>query len=317
MNTDPASGPEAARTVAVLGGTGFLGRALCAELARPGRRVLTVSRGSRAGAPEEGFRRLDLSTVGVDELAAFLDAEAVTEVVNAAGGMWGLNDQQMLDANVTLVQTLIAAIATTERKPRLVQMGSVHEYGLVPIGVSIAEDYPAAPVMAYGRLKLAATEAVVEATERGDLDGVVLRLGNVVGAGQPGHSLLGVLAEKLLAASRAGTTAQLTLDPLTALRDFVDLSDCVDATVLALDAAAPARVVNIGRGIAATARELAEGLIAVSKVDTVVTENETGAGPETDWQQLAIGLAEESLGWTPQRSLEESLTDLWEACSAA
>lgn len=68
----------------------------------------------------------------------------------------------------------------------------------------------------------------------------MLRLGNVIGAGQPGHSLLGVMAGKL-AEGRAAGGAELSLMPLTAQREFLHLQDGIDAMVAALAPAGPAR----------------------------------------------------------------------------
>lgn len=301
------------RTVAVLGATGFLGRAFRARFEQLGWRVLAVSRTAGPADSAASARALDLTRTGAGELAALLAEEQVTDVVNAAGGMWGLTEEQMLAANVTLVRTLIAAIAAVPGRPRLIQMGSVHEYGLVPIGTSIDEADEPRPVTAYGRLKLDATGEILAAEDRGEIDALVLRYGNVTGPGQPGHSLLGMIAARLRAAERAGTTAELTLDPLTAQRDFVDLGDCADAAVRAITAPPGGRVVNIGRGEATVSRDLVEALIKVSGVPTRITDSPAEAGPETEWQRLAVGRAERLLGWTPRRGLDQSVAELWRA----
>lgn len=316
LTTASGSAPDRAgerRTVAVLGGTGFLGRAFCERFERAGWRVLAVSRtaASRPGPGEP--LRLDLTRTDAAELAELLAEERVTDVVNAAGGMWGLTEDQMFAANVTLVRTLISAIASVPSRPRLIQMGSVHEYGLVPIGVSIEEERVPEPSTAYGRLKLDATGEILAACERGDIDALVLRYGNVTGAGQPGHSLLGVIAARLAEAERTGATAELTLAPLTALRDFVDLGDCTDAAQRAVAASVRGLVVNVGRGTASVSRDLVEALIEASGVPTKIVNDPAEAEPETEWQQLAVGRAERLLGWVPRRGLDQSLAELWRA----
>ncbi|MEV7021009.1 NAD(P)-dependent oxidoreductase [Kitasatospora sp. NPDC093558] len=305
--------------VAVLGGTGFIGRVLGARLLAQGAEVVSLARKAPAEPAPGRFVAFDLSGGDPAELTALLDRERIDTVVNAAGGMWGLNDEQMYQANVVLTERLIEAVAAMASPAHLVHLGTVHEYGMAPVGTSQRESDPAAPVMEYGKLKLAATEAVVRAVEAGRISGVVLRLGNVVGAGQPGHSLLGVMAAKLDAARVAGETAQLSLQPLTALRDFVDLTDTLDAVLLAAaDRSAPP-VVNVGTGSASTARHLVELLIEESGVPTEITEVPApdGTGPETEWQQLDVTVARESLGWTPRRSLREAVRELWTAQATA
>ncbi|GAA2786140.1 NAD-dependent epimerase/dehydratase family protein [Kitasatospora paracochleata] len=303
--------------VAVLGGTGFIGRAILASLSEHGYGLLTVARKAPADALPGDFARLDLAEDEPAALAELLAAEKIDVVVNAAGGMWGLTDEQMVGANVGMVSRLLEALASMERAPRLVHLGTVHEYGLCPIGVSLSEDSVPAPSMVYGQLKLQATELIADAVRTRGLDAVVLRLGNVVGAGQPGHSLLGVMAAKLAEARAAGVTAELSLQPLTAQRDFVDLQDTVDAIIAALTPVAAPPVLNVGLGRASSARELVELLIETSGVPTEITEvpAPAGSGPETEWQQLDVSAIERALGWRPRRSLREAVAALWTAAA--
>ena len=301
--------------VAVLGGTGFIGRALCEAFTGAGYQVLAVARNEPAEPLAGRFQRFDLSGGSAGELAALLRAEGVGTVVNAAGGMWGLTDEQMVDANVGLVGRVVQALRGLEQPVRLVHLGTVHEYGLSPIGTVQGEGDEPRPQMVYGELKLAATRLVLDAVAEGGLDAVVLRVGNVVGPGQPGHSLLGVMARKLREADLAGETATLTLAPLTARRDFVGLADTVEAVLDATRAEAPEVLVNVGRGEGVSAREMVELLIEVSGVPTVVVEEPgpEGAGPETEWQCLDVALAARTLGWVPRESPAAAVGALWKA----
>lgn len=300
--------------VAVLGGTGFVGRAVSKALMERGHRVVAIARSRRPVAPGAEFSPMDLAAVQPAELAATLRAHGVGAVVNAAGGMWGLTEAQMVDANVTLVARLLEAVAALPGRIRVVQLGSVHEYGLAPIGVSMTEAHVPEPVMPYGKLKLECSHLVLDAAARGLVDGVVLRIGNVVGAGQPGHSLLGVVADRLLAA-RAEGHAELVLGALVSLRDFLPLSDAAEAVAAAVTApGATGQVINIGTGHAHNARELVTMLIEASAVPATLTEA-AAPGPETDWQQMSIAKAAELLAWTPRRSLADAIAELWAAAA--
>ncbi|WP_405432536.1 NAD-dependent epimerase/dehydratase family protein [Micromonospora sp. NBC_00617] len=303
--------------VMVLGGTGFLGRPICRALADQGHTVIAVARQPRDLGQGVEVRALDLAAADVDEITDVLRELDPDVVVNAAGGMWGLTDAQMLAVNVTLVERLIEAAGRLPRRVRVIQLGSVHEYGLVPVGTSMPETLPPAPVMAYGDFKLRCTTAVAEADRHGLIEGLTLRVGNVVGAGQPGHSLLGVVAGKLRAAQQAGERARLELAPLGSRRDFVGLSDVVAAVLLAAtrpDAAG--RVINVGRGVAASARDMVQLLIDVSEVPTDLVEAERTGPAETSWQRLDVGLAAEVLGWSPSDDLHTEMKQLWEHAGA-
>ncbi|CAM5486409.1 reductase [Streptomyces avidinii] len=305
--------------IAVLGGTGFIGRAICATLAERGHGLLAIARKEPAVQLPGDFARLDLTVDPPADLAALLVEHRIDVVVNAAGGMWGLTDEQMFGANVGMVARLLEALGTMAEAPRLVHLGTVHEYGLCPIGVSLDEDSVPRPSMVYGQLKLRATELIADAVREDGLDAVVLRLGNVVGAGQPSHSLLGVMAGKLAEARSAGTVAELALAPLTAQRDFVDLQDSVEAIIAALAPVPAPPVLNVGLGRASSARELVELLIEESGVPTNITEvpAPAGTGPETEWQQLDITAIKQSLVWKPERTLREAVAALWAAEATA
>ncbi|WFE54027.1 NAD(P)-dependent oxidoreductase [Micromonospora sp. WMMD1155] len=313
----PADDARQPLRVTVLGGTGFLGDPICRALADQGHTVVAVARTPKTIGAGVRVRALDLAAADVDEITEMLRDLDPHVVINAAGGMWGLSEEQMLAVNVTLVERLIEAAGRLPRRIRVVQLGSVHEYGLVPVDTSMPEGLPPAPVMAYGGFKVRCTTALTEAHRQGLVESVTLRVGNVIGAGQPGHSLLGVVAGRLRDAQRAGERARLELAPLGSRRDFVGLSDVVSAVLLAVTRPdAGGRVINIGRGVAASARDMVQLLIDVSEVPTDLVEAEHTGPAETTWQRLDVGLAAELLGWSPSDDLHTEMKQLWEHAGA-
>ncbi|MFI9723683.1 NAD-dependent epimerase/dehydratase family protein [Streptomyces sp. NPDC052396] len=302
-------------TVVVLGATGYLGRRLCESFTGQGARVRPVSRG--ATGPEAV--RLDVLTAWPEELARVLGSDGVDVVVNAAGRAWAADERQMAEGNARLVARITQALAGLDRAPRLVQLGSVHEYGAGTPGTATTEDQPAAPVTPYGRTKLQGSQEVLRAARESGVDGVVLRLANVVGAGAPAGSLFGKVADHLAEAARTralgGTPAELRLPPLRTRRDLVDLADTVDAVLAA--ATAPAdlvrgQVINVGGGRAVPMREPVDRMVALSGLPVPVAE----AAPtpplraDVEWQLLDITRARRLLGWRPRRTLDDSLRDL-------
>lgn len=309
------------RRVAVLGGTGFVGRPLCQTLAALGHEVVAVARRRPAGPGPFGERPIrvatfDLATAPARDLADLLTAGRVDTVVNAAGGMWGLTPEQMVAANVTLTERAIAATAALPARRRFIQVGSVHEYGLAPIGVDFREDSGPAPVTEYGKLKLRCSEMVADATLRGEIDGVTLRVGNVVGAGQPTVSLLGVVAAQLRQARDDRRVASIQTAPLDSRRDFITLSDAIDAIVTAVAVGtSPGTLFNIGTGTATSARTMVQSLISVSGVPAELVEQARTGPEESMWQRMCVERAKRSLGWSPNRDLAAGLRALWEEAS--
>jgi dTDP-6-deoxy-L-talose 4-dehydrogenase [NAD(P)+] len=314
----------------VLGAGGFVGRHLCGVLAARGALPVAVVRNA-PGSPVDGAVRTRVldAAAAPGPLAGLLRQEAPDVVVNAAGAVWGAGEAQMLESNVVLVEQLLAALRGLDRRPRLIQLGTVHEYGAAPAGGVLTEDTPAAPVNPYGRTKLCATEAVLAAVREGAVDAVVLRVANVVGPGGPPGSLLGMVGGRLAEAHAEDRRARVRLASLGGHRDVVDVRDLGDAVLAAIAARPAPPLVNIGGGRAVAVDGLVRRLIEISGVPTDLVvedrqrEDRQGADREAHAagtispgsgarrQQLDISLAAEALGWRPVHSPEESLHGLW------
>jgi uncharacterized protein (TIGR01777 family) len=116
--------------VAITGATGFIGRALCAELARRGHQVIALTRDSeRARATLPGVEALDWSG---EQPAVLPPVEAV---VNLAGesvaGRWTAEQKQRIrDSRVEGTRRLVEAINRAEQEPAaLVSASAVGYYG--------------------------------------------------------------------------------------------------------------------------------------------------------------------------------------------
>lgn len=326
MRTADGSGGAGLRVV-VLGGTGYLGRRIGQAFGADGAPVHMVSRSPAGDGPaNEQFVLMDLLTAGPRELTKFFGSVRPDVVVNAAGRAWRADEAEMTAGNAELVVRVTESLAELPRPPRLIQLGSVHEYGAGTPGAGTSEDHEPAPVTPYGRTKLLGTRTVLKAAADHGLDGVVLRLANVIGAGVPAGSLFGMVAAHLGEAARARSRGEepdeLRLPPLRAHRDIVDVRDVVDAVRAA--ATAPGadvsgRVVNVGRGEAVPMHALIDRMVELSGVDLPVVETAPGHSPRTDveWQQLDVSRALRILGWRPRRTLDASLRDLLVAAAPA
>ncbi|MEV4053681.1 NAD(P)-dependent oxidoreductase [Amycolatopsis sp. NPDC049688] len=305
-------------TVIVFGGTGFIGRNVCAALAARGRDVLAVSR-TRPAVPVPGaaFAPLDLVRAARDELAGLIRSAGAEAVVNAAGASWQARTEELMtEAHVSLVANLQAALACLGKPPHFVQIGTVHEYGEGRRGSAIDENTPAAATTLYGRSKLAGTKLLLDAAGDGRLDCLVMRVSNVVGAGAPATSLPGRVADLLREAAVTGGPAVLEFGSLDAYRDFVDARDVADAVATAVTTRT-CGLLNIGSGRAVRARDLVECLVRLSGVPARIEVAEAaGTGP-AGWQLMDVTRARRLLGWAPRRSLEEALQALWAGRRAA
>lgn len=303
--------------VLVLGGSGFVGREVCAAFVAAGRQVIAASRNPVPSAPGVRALRLDLGVVPAAGLAGLLDRERPGTVVNCVGSIWGRTAQDMVPSVVAPTERLLEALAMAAGRPRLVHLGSVLEYG--PVAPGTTARGPARPDTPYGTAKLAATEAVLAAHAAGTVDALVLRIANVAGPGTPDISLLGQVAARLATWDGGPEPVVVELSPLRAHRDYVDVRDVADAVVAAAGTSPTGRCVDIGRGEAVPVRELVQLLVAVSGVPVhlveTVRDDPRGGAPApapADWMRVDTGPAAELLGWRPRRSLEDAVRAYWE-----
>ncbi|WP_432030955.1 NAD-dependent epimerase/dehydratase family protein [Streptomyces sp. 1222.5] len=291
--------------ILVLGGTGYLGRHVADRLrALPGARILTAGRSDAAGF------RADLATDRPEQLVRTLAAAAPDAVVNCAGATGG-DAVNLAEVNARGPAALCAALREAAPTARLVHLGSAAEYGPGTPDEPVTESAPARPVTPYGATKLAGTLAVSSAA----LDGVVLRVGNPVGAGAPRASLPGRMA-LLLRSAGADPGAVLRLGDLSAYRDFVDVRDLAGAVARAVTTPGHLPpVLNIGGGVAVPVRELVHGLAHRAGFLGRLEESTGGSArsARVSWQCSDITAAERALGWRPVHGLDDSLDALWAA----
>lgn len=260
-----------------------------------------------------GRDRHDLVAGDAAGLADVLAEAAPDAVVSCVGALTG-SDEHLVRANTLVAAKLLEAVAQATPAARLVRLGSAGEYGVVPEGRSVAEDDRTEPVGAYGISHLAGTRLF--ALSR--VDAVSLRVFNPIGAGQPAENVLGRAAQRIREALATGAS-ELTLGPLGAYRDFVDVQDVaalVRAVVLAPEP--PSRIYNCGSGRAVTVRE-AVGLLA-AQAGWAGTIHEAGAGPQrsaaVNWIRADIGRARRELDWQPAHDLSTSIKNIWHAGAA-
>ncbi|WP_223864283.1 NAD(P)-dependent oxidoreductase [Streptomyces sp. 5-10] len=298
------------RQAVVIGGTGFIGRHICRALAKRRYDVLAIARKPAEPIPGVSFLALDAVSAPSEDIVRA--ARSADLVVNAAGDSWEGDEAGMTASHIPLVDRLVDAVAALPRRPRLVHLGSVHEYGPVPDGTAIAEDHPTAPRTPYARTKLVGSRIVLGATDAGRVDGCVLRVTNVCGPGTPRGSFLGGLAHRLRHTTEDAPLAVTLVDDR---RDFIDVRDVAEAVVLAASSPVTGRVLNIGQGDAFSMRELAWLLISASQVPDRLVREESGAvhSKGGSWTQADIRLARRLMGWSPKVALKESLHDLWAA----
>jgi nucleoside-diphosphate-sugar epimerase len=295
--------------VLVFGASGFIGAHVRAALTADPRIGDVIC---------PGRDRYDLVDGDSAGLAQLLRAEAPDAVVSCVGRLGG-SDAELIRGNTLVAAKLLEAVAAVVPAARLVRLGSAGEYGPVLFGRSVGEDDQTLPVAGYGVSHLAATRLFQLAGESGRVDAASLRVFNPIGSGLSEENLLGRAAARLRAAV-GSATGEISMGPLGAFRDFVDVQD-VASLVLAVVLAPQLRhrVFNAGSGRAVTAREAVR--LLADQAGFAGDISEAGAGPQrsasVDWIRAGIDRARTELGWSPVHDLAGSINYIWDAVEPA
>lgn len=214
--------------VLVTGATGFLGRAVAAELARAGYSVRRGARAMPVGADEgwTGYGDVGPDTRWEEAL------EGIDRVVHLAGLAHLPDEMATASADrfhrVNALGTARLAEAAVERGVRrLILMSSALVHGQASRGKPLTEDDPPAPETPYARSKLESETRLVAASRGSALEWVILRPPLVYGAGAGGNF------RRLVELVRAGVP--LPLGAAAAPRSFIGIDNLADAVVRAVD----------------------------------------------------------------------------------
>lgn len=212
--------------ILVTGGGGFLGSAVCAQLAARGHSVRAFNRSAPTPTATGGLeqRRGDIA----DRDAVFAAADGVDAIVHSAGkvGAWG-PAHEYHDINVCGTDNVLAACARHGiRKLVFTSSPSVVQHGRDIEGADESLPYPEHFASVYAQTKALAEQRVL-AANGADLATVALRPHFIWGPGDPN------LLPRVLARARAGRLRLIgSVDKRV---DIVYVDDAAHAHVLALD----------------------------------------------------------------------------------
>lgn len=315
-------------TVLVTGGAGYIGSHACKALKAAGHVPVTYDNlvtgwrdAVKFGPLEEGdlLDRARLDAVFAkhtpDAVMHFAALSQVGEAMSKPGLYWRNNVQ----GSLTLIEAALAAGCKT-----LVFSSTCATYGDQD-NVVLDEDSPQQPLNAYGASKRAIEDMIRDFAASDGLRAVIFRYFNVAGADaesevgefhRPETHLVPLVLDAICGKRAALTIFGEDYDTPdgTCIRDYVHVSDLVDAHVLGLDwliAGNPGRVFNLGTGTGFSVREVIRAAEEVTGRPVPLT---IGARRPGDCTRLVSGSqrASEQLGWTPHRStMTEMIRDAW------
>ena len=310
MNRSLFYGAATPPTCLVLGGRGFIGSHLISALLSHGFRVRCFDRPHVVALGRDlleapGFELIEGDLANEAEVAEAIEGCDVCYHLVSTTLPKSSNADPVYDIESNVVATLRLlnqAVKSGVRKIVFTSSGGT-VYGN-PISTPVQESHPTNPVCSYGISKLAIEKYLGLFKLLHGLDYTVLRIANPFGERQRTHSSQGAVAVFLGKILR-GEPIEIWGDG-SIVRDYIDISDVVDALLLAMEQTSDQHVFNIGSG---RGHSLIELIRAIEKV--------TGRTADCRYLQsrafdipsnvLCNKLANQCLGWSPKVGFEEGL----------
>jgi UDP-glucose 4-epimerase len=299
-----------ARRILITGGAGFIGSHLVERLAVEGDEVHVLddlSRGRREWLPagialhqtdlrEPDSVRTTVRKVSADVVVHLAALHFIPEVDGAPELAWQVN----VEGTKNLLQSL------SESPPTVVLFASSAAVYADRSG-PITEECPVAPLDLYGRTKLMGEDLVSRFGTETGAGCLIARLFNVIGKRETNPHVVPEIVEQL----RNGT-ARLRLGNLHTTRDYTDVVDVAEALKRLLQGRSDDRTVfNVGSGRAVSVTELVSLCERILGREVTVAVDPARVRPHDRKELVAdVGLLRSLTGWSPARSLEETLESL-------
>jgi UDP-glucose 4-epimerase len=295
----------------VLGGNGFIGTHLVDGLLEKSYSVRIYDRSPnrfRAAPQNAEYVEGELGNHGLIR-AAVEGVEVVFHFVSTTLPKTS-NDDPIYDVRSNLIDTLQLLEACVESGVRKVVFASSGGtvYGL-PQTVPITEAHPTNPITSYGIVKLAIEKYLGLFRYLHGLDYAVLRISNPYGPFQDPGGQQGAVPVFL---HRLHTGQPVTIwGDGSVVRDYLYVSDLVEALKLAAEVETRQRVFNVGSGRGTSLNELL-AIMAEVTGERPAVEYVPGRVLDVPANVLDIARVRGELGWSPRTELAEGVARTWD-----
>ncbi len=296
--------------VLVTGGAGFIGSNLVGALVERGDEVRVLdnfSTGNRANLDLDGVEIVEGELRSYERVHNAVRGVEVVYHLGALGSVPRSVQDPLTSSAVNVEGTLNVLLAARDEGVRRVVFSSSSSiYGSTG-ALPRTEEMPADPISPYGVAKLAAERYCVSFSRvYEDFETVVLRYFNVFGPRQSPSSQYAAVVPLFLTAVAEGRPVTIFGDGEQS-RDFTFVSNVVDATLLAGDAAgASGRIFNIAAGAPASVNDLATAIGRILERPVERHHEPPRPGDVRDsWADVSA--AEQGLGYRASVGLEDGL----------
>jgi len=310
--------------VLVTGAGGFIGSHLVEALVQNGADVRAFVRYNSRGDPgllsmlsPEVFGILEVIAGDLRDLPALLSASRDVEIIFHLGALIAIpysykHPAEVVESNVLGTMNVLLA-GRDNGVARIVHTSTSEVYGTA-LRVPIDENHPLHGQSPYSASKIGADKLAESFYCAYDLPVVTLRPFNTYGPRQSARAVIPTIITQVL------TKDVINLGNLDARRDFTYVSDTVEGFMrAAMTPGIEGESINLGVGNEIRIADLVDEILSLTgKPVEIHIDTERLRPQKSEVQRLLSNnsLARERLGWTPQVSLREGLSQTIEWISA-
>lgn len=297
------------RPVLIVGGGGFIGRALAADLCNNGWTVCVLARHPPAlPVPGVDYHIGDQSDADLLRPLMECGPDIIHVACATTPGSSARDPRLEVHENVLPIAGFLHALQGQPTPGQLIFVSSGGTVYGAPTILPIGEAHPLRPLSYHGAGKVTA-EVLLEAFAYQFGWGLtVLRPSNVYGPGQSRRPDFGVIPA-MLAHAQAGSTMTVWGDG-SVVRDFLFVDDLTSACRIVLEQRTTG-IFNVGSGRGTSIRALAELVCVVTQRGFPLAFR---PARRVDVQSIILDVTRlrNETGWQPMVTLEEGLRRTWE-----
>jgi GDP-4-dehydro-6-deoxy-D-mannose reductase len=243
-----------------------------------------------------------LHLAAISHVPAAAEDPASAFDVNAAGA-------------VRLLAELSRGRAAGTIDPLVLVVGSAEQYGRhEPAALPLRETAEQRPLTIYAASKAAQEVAALQSVRSGAVRAVCTRSFSHSGGGQEAHFLLPSLVRRVLELPPSGGTLRVGNEGT--VRDFLHVTDVVDAYLSLLTSDTSGEVFNVCSGDGVSVRELAERVLQrTGRRAEIVSDPALVRPVDVPVQVGDNSKLRRATGWTPRRSRDDIIDDLIHAAT--
>ncbi|QIL39211.1 NAD-dependent epimerase/dehydratase family protein [Pedobacter sp. HDW13] len=303
------------KTVAIIGGNGFIGKNFASYFANKGYQVSVIDRSiSGAAAENKYIRYFSVDIHHTPELIGICEsADAVIWLVHAS--VPSTKDESLVDDFMLNVSPIVKFLEKAEQISSLAKFvylssgGTV--YGNVSTHQPIKEIQELNPISNYGLSKVVAEDYVRYITQDKSFESVILRPSNVYGPYQNLVKPQGIVGFAFN--SIKNNTILDLYDEGRVIRDFIfvgDLVEAVESSILMEKNSGKTTIYNVGSGDGHSIREI------IAKIEEITgsqlqLNHKSSRNFDCAYNVLDTTKLLDHTGWHKKTPMEEGLQKVW------